>query len=163
MDKNKHFMAMINVSAYTWLTLSVYPYNINIKLNYNTTKSTKRPECQVKTQISLGTCPIWSESSLTAWRKLGSLATHWAHTEDSDQTWRMSRLIWVFAGGIYHCTCFVMHRLQNFRYCRAVDCDRWRTAFQPTFLIGICVMWQTWQYNNCISVSNIFFSVKSKS
>ena len=27
-----------------------------------------------KTQISLG----WSESSLSAWRKLGSLATHWA-------------------------------------------------------------------------------------
>ena len=31
--------------------------------------------------------------SLSAWRKLGSLATHWAHSEDSDQT-----VIWVFAG-----------------------------------------------------------------
>ena len=39
-------------------------------------------------------CPGWSES----WRNLGSLATHWAHTEDSDQTGRMPRLIWVFAG-----------------------------------------------------------------
>ena len=29
-----------------------------------------------KTQISLGICPVWSESSLSAWRKLGSLATH---------------------------------------------------------------------------------------
>ena len=29
-----------------------------------------------KTQISLGMRPVWSESSLSAWRKLGSLATH---------------------------------------------------------------------------------------
>ena len=29
----------------------------------------------VKTQISLGICLVWSESSLSAWRKLGSLAT----------------------------------------------------------------------------------------
>ena len=29
--------------------------------------------------------PVWSESSLSAWRQLGSLATHWAHSEDSDQ------------------------------------------------------------------------------
>ena len=46
----------------------------------------------------LGIRPVWSESSLSAWRKLGSLATHWAHSEDSDQTGRMPRLIWVFAG-----------------------------------------------------------------
>ena len=51
-----------------------------------------------KTLISLGICPVWSESSLSTWRKLGSLATHWAHSEDSDQTGRMPRLIWVFAG-----------------------------------------------------------------
>ena len=50
-----------------------------------------------KTQISLGIRPVWSESSLSAWRKLGSLATHWAHSEDSDQTGRMPRFIWVFA------------------------------------------------------------------
>ena len=52
----------------------------------------------VKTQIILGIHPVWSESSLSAWRKLGSLATHWAHSEDFDQTGRMPRLIWVFAG-----------------------------------------------------------------
>ena len=39
-----------------------------------------------------------SESSLSAWRKPGSLATHLAHSEDSDQTGRMPRLIWVFDG-----------------------------------------------------------------
>ena len=50
-----------------------------------------------KTQISLGIRPVWSESSLSAWRNLGSLATQWAQSEDSDQTGRVSRLIWVFA------------------------------------------------------------------
>ena len=49
-------------------------------------------------QISLGIRPVWSESSLSTWRKLGSLATHWAHSEDSDQTGRIPRLICVFAG-----------------------------------------------------------------
>ena len=40
-----------------------------------------------KTQISLGIRQVWSESSLSAWKKkLGSLATHWARSEDSDQT-----------------------------------------------------------------------------
>ena len=60
-----------------------------------TNKVNVRP---AKTQISLGIRPVWSESSLYAWRKLGSLATHWAQSEDSDQTGRMPRLIWVFAG-----------------------------------------------------------------
>ena len=58
------------------------------------TKPTKWHVHPAKTQISLVTHPVWSESSLSAWRKLGSLATHWVHSEDSDQTgW-----IWVFAG-----------------------------------------------------------------
>ena len=51
-----------------------------------------------KTQISLGIRPVWSESSLSVWRKLGPLAAHWAHSEDSDQTGWVPRLIWVFAG-----------------------------------------------------------------
>ena len=55
---------------------------------------------------------VWSESSLSAWRKPGSLATHWAHSEDSDQTGRMPRLIWVFAGRTCHFVGFVMRRLK---------------------------------------------------
>ena len=51
-----------------------------------------------KTQLSLGIRPVWSESSLSAWRNLGPLATHWEQREDSDQTGWMPRLIWVFAG-----------------------------------------------------------------
>ena len=44
-----------------------------------TNKMSVRP---VKTQISLGICPVWSASLLSTWRKLGSLATHWVHSED---------------------------------------------------------------------------------
>ena len=60
-------------------------------------KTNKMSVCPVKTRISLGIRPVWSECSLSAWRKLGSLTTHWVHSEDSDQTGRMPRLIWVFA------------------------------------------------------------------
>ena len=61
-------------------------------------KTNKTTVYLTKTRISLGIRPLQSESSLSAWRKLGSLATHWAHSEDSDQTGRMPRLIWVFPG-----------------------------------------------------------------
>ena len=30
-------------------------------------------------------CPVWSESSLSTWTNLGSLASHWAHSKDHDQ------------------------------------------------------------------------------
>ena len=56
-----------------------------------TNKMSVRP---AKTQISLGFRPVWSESSLSAWRNLGSLATHWAHSED----WVDAQAVWVFAG-----------------------------------------------------------------
>ena len=80
-------------------------------LSHHTTKPTKWPVRPAKTQISLGIRPVWSESLLSAWRKLGSLATHWAHSEDSDQTGRMPRLIWVFAGCTCHFVGFVTMQL----------------------------------------------------
>ena len=46
------------------------------------TKPTKLHVCPAKTQISLGIHLVWLEFSLSAWRKLGSLATHWASSED---------------------------------------------------------------------------------
>ena len=66
-----------------------------------------------KIQISLYIHPVWSESSMSAWRKFGSLATHWAHSKDSDQTGRMPSLIWVFAGRTCHFVGFVMKWLIN--------------------------------------------------
>ena len=46
------------------------------------TKRTKWHVRPAKTRISWGIRPVWSQSSLPAWRNLGSLATHWAHSED---------------------------------------------------------------------------------
>ena len=45
------------------------------------TKPTKLHVRPTKSQISLGICPVWSESLLSAWRKLRSLATHWAQAK----------------------------------------------------------------------------------
>ena len=51
-----------------------------------------------KTQISLGIRPVWSESSLCAqWLAKAPSFLH-ADSEDFEQTGRMPRLIWVFAG-----------------------------------------------------------------
>ena len=68
--------------------------------------------CAQRTHISLG---IWSESSLSARRKLGSFAINGAYSEDSDQT---ASLVWVFAGRKCHFVGFVMRRL-NCNYYRA--------------------------------------------
>ena len=60
-----------------------------------TNKMNVRP---AKTQISLGTHPVWSQSSLcTHWVAEDPVFLH-VDSEDSDQTGRMPRLIWVFAG-----------------------------------------------------------------
>ena len=80
----------------TWFMKQIPPWGShNEPRHYKTDSVAVRP---AKTQISLGIRPVCSESSLSAWANLRSLATHWAHSEDSDQTGRMPRLIWVFAG-----------------------------------------------------------------
>ena len=58
------------------------------------------------------------QSSLSAWRNLGSLATHWAHSEDSDQTGWMPRLICVLAGRTGHIVGFLMMWLNYKLYWR---------------------------------------------
>ena len=72
------------------------------------TKPTIWPVRPATTQISLGIRQVWSESLLSAWRYSGSLATDLAHSEDTDQTRWMPRLIWIFDGRTYHFVGFVM-------------------------------------------------------
>ena len=68
---------------------------INEPRHDNTNKVSVRP---AKTQISLGIRPVWSESSLCAqWVAKDPRFLH-ADSENSDQTGRMPRLIWVFTG-----------------------------------------------------------------
>ena len=67
------------------------------------TKPTKWYVCPAKTQISLGIRPVWSESSLCAqWVAEDPMFRH-ADSKDSDQTGRMPRLIWPFAGHTSFC------------------------------------------------------------
>ena len=73
----------------------------------------------VKTQISLGTHPVWSESSLcTQWVAKDPRFLH-ADSKDSDQTGRMPRLIWVFAGRTCH---FAGHTLALLVLSRIMCC-----------------------------------------
>ena len=71
--------------------------------------------CAQRRQISLGIRPVWSESSLSAWRKLGSLATHWAHTHFVGFV--MSWLIWYLSGHrILMLKCEWIHMKLHFRF-----------------------------------------------
>ena len=101
---------ILNSCVAVWINMSIFWPHLAIRSILKNIRSiiwaaswqtNKVSVCPAKTQISLGIRPVWSESSLSAWsawRKLGPLATYWAHSEFSDQTWRMPRLIWIFAG-----------------------------------------------------------------
>ena len=65
-----------------------------------------------KNQISLGIRPVWLESSLCAQLVAKDPCFIHADSENSDQTERMPRLIWVFAGRTCRFVGFVMMRLK---------------------------------------------------
>ena len=68
-------------------------------------KQTKCSEYPAKTQIRLGEsaqCPVWSGSSLCAECIAKDPRYIHADGEDSDQTGRMLRLIWVFTGRTFY-------------------------------------------------------------
>ena len=77
-------------------------YVDKLYMSHIMTKLTKWHVHPAKTQICLGIRPYWSEASLSPWRKFWSLATQRAHSDDSDQTGQMPRLIWVFTGHTCH-------------------------------------------------------------
>ena len=90
-----------------------------------------------KTQISLGIRPVWSESSLCAhWVAKDPRFLH-ADSEDSDQSGRMSRLIWVFAGRtltllVLSCrgSYIVKWKLKNWRIIHHISCwNLWNFFF----------------------------------
>ena len=81
------------------------------------TKPTKWHVLPAKTPISLGIRPAWSESSLCAqWVAKDPTFLH-ADSEDSDMTWRMPRLIRVFAGRKAYFVGFLMRRLIYIYFC----------------------------------------------
>ena len=79
-------VSLLVLSCYGSILKSLYPivknlrrmgrYNVLKKYEPRHDKTNKVNVRPANTQISLGIRPVWSESSLSAWRKLGSLATH---------------------------------------------------------------------------------------
>ena len=65
------------------------------------TKQNKWSVRPAKIQFSLGIHPVWPESLLCAQLVAKDPSFLHADSEDSDQTGRMLRLIWVFAGGAH--------------------------------------------------------------
>ena len=90
--------------------------NIWFHMSHFMKKPTKWHMCPAKTQIS----PVWSESLPSAWRKLWSLATHWAHCKDwSDWVdaqanlslrWAPMPLCW-FCNEVAHISVFIKRLL----------------------------------------------------
>ena len=116
-----------------------------------TNKMSVRP---AKIQISLGIRTVWSESSLSAWRNLGSLATHWAHNEDSDQTARMPG--WSESSLGAHSFCLFCHVAAHNYFLGAVNL--WLQV--AVYLVFQCNLWRPlWLFskrawNSYIMVTN---------
>ena len=84
-----------------WCVWSQPPYSISAVGCFNEPRHDKTNKMSVrpaKTQISLSIRPVWSESSLNAQCVAKDPSILRADSEDSVQTGRMLRLIWVFAG-----------------------------------------------------------------
>ena len=114
-----------------------------------TNKMTVRP---AKIQISLGNRPVWSESSLCAqWVAKGLSFLH-ADSEDSDQTGRMLRLIWVFTGRTCHFVGFVMRRL--------FLCILSATSFRST-AAGVSMFTFTIVLNDCCTHHQLYDTMKT--
>ena len=67
----------IHVHSYTYMFLS----NANWAASWQNHQNGMRAQRRLRSALA----SAQSESSLSAWRKLGSLANHWAHSKDSDQ------------------------------------------------------------------------------
>ena len=113
----------------------------------------KWPVHPAKTWISLGIHPVWSESSLSAWIKFGSLATLWAHSEDwSDWTDAQADLSLHWAG---RSVCWFCHALadqssmcalwvangKNFLHEDSEDCDQTGCMARLNAQADLCLCW----------------------
>ena len=59
-----------------------------------------------------------------------TLAIHWAHSEDSDQTGWMPRLVWVFAGRTHHFVGFVRLPVTRHQQSLATTCIKWARPWE---------------------------------
>ena len=76
-----HFKGIHEALSRAGLSIPLFPWN---RLSRRTAKPTKWP---AKWRLrSTWASTLSDQSSLSARRNLGSVATHWVHSEDSDQT-----------------------------------------------------------------------------
>ena len=90
-------------------------------------------------KINLGIHPVWSESSLFVWRSIGSLVTHWAHSEDWSD-WAAAQaglsLHWV-----HRLFCWFCHAPAHFRHMKLLClslCGFHLTGDERQLCIGGC-------------------------
>ena len=92
---NVNKIKIIQERAFSGESFSTIVLYYSLTFIWATSRQNNKMACAPSKDLDQpGHRPVWSESSLSAWR------THWVHSEDSDQTGRMPRLIWVFAGRI---------------------------------------------------------------
>ena len=114
-------------------------HDTNEPTHDKTNNMTVRP---AKTQISLSIRPVWSESSLSALRNLGSLAMHWSQSKDSGQTGRFD--IWVFAGRTGHFPGFVVLRLKSTEWSVYPERNKSSLSIRPVWsVLSLCALWVT--------------------
>ena len=102
-----------------WFSFLFRLYFSYIRTNESHDKTNKMSVCPAKAQISLGICPVWSESSLCAqWVAKDPRFLH-AESEDSNQTGR----IWVFAGHTF--TLLALSCRGSNDDCGATVCNVW--------------------------------------
>ena len=99
------------------------------------------------------TFALSNQSSLSAWRKVGFLTTHWAHSEDSDPTGHIPTLIWV-AGRTCHFVGFVILPLISWLPIWQMFCKKW---------IGSTNATKRWHPNRTQSATLIASGVYPKS
>ena len=106
------------------------------QLSRDTAFPTRLHVRSANTQISLRIRTGWSHCSMSAWRRYGFMANHRVPCEDSDQTARMRRLIWVFA----------WRNMQSCRKCCA-----------PAQLIMFCIAYNACCLTMLIRLESLFY------
>ena len=121
-----------------------------------TNKMTVRP---AKTLISLGIRPVWSESSLcTQWVAKDPSFLH-ADSEDSDQTGRMPRLIYMSLRWAHKPFCWFCHEVAHFlRVLREACAEPSNTEFTVKLLI-VQTLLTVWTPKLLLDVNFKFFLI----
>ena len=78
------------------------------------------------------------QSSLSTWRNIGLLTTYWAHSENSDQTGLMPRLIWIFAGRTSFCFFFLLQCGSYYYDNKHTNTKYLYSSFVPLSQMSVC-------------------------